>query len=537
MRAAALRCAGLVALWAAWPAGATPQDVLDDVLPNAVVDLRTHEGVKLVRGVWRYADAAVVAVPFRGPGPDLRASGAPNRTWDVVPQAGAADFDDSSWAVIEAPALEARRGNGKLSFNWYRIRVTLPERVGRLPTAGMTVAFEIVVDDAAEIWVDGKLPLVLGQSGGALVKGFNAPNRVVLTRDARPGERFQIAVMGVNGPLSKPPANFIWVRSAVLSFYEAARARVGREVPGTVRRHDAALDEIVPAGARFEKVAGGFVFTEGPVWTREGHLLFSSPNTNVVYRWSPEGVVQPFRVQAGYSGIDIGEYHQPGSNGLTLDREGRLTVCEHGNRRVVRVEKRGAVTVLADRYEGKRLNSPNDLVYRSDGSLYFTDPPFGLPKVFDDRRKELPFSGVFRVATDGKVQLLTTELSGPNGIAFSPDEKYLYVGNWDIQKKVVMRYPVQADGALGPGEVFHDMTAAPGEDAIDGLKVDARGHVYVAGPGGLWILSPKGKHLGTLVFPESPHNLAWGDADARTLYVTALTSVYRIRLNVPGVRP
>ena len=170
--------------------------------------------------------------------------------------------------------------------------------------------------------------------------------------------------------------------------------------------------------------------------------------------------------------MDIAEYGQPGSNGLTLDRDGRLTIDEHGNHRVTRLERNGQLTVLADRYEGKRLNSPNDLVYKSDGALYFTDPPFGLPKFFDDPRKELPFSGVFRVA-DGHVQLLTTDLTGPNGLAFSPDERFLYVDNWDVARKVIMRYPVQADGALGPGEVFFDLTVSePGEEAFDGLKVD-----------------------------------------------------------------
>jgi gluconolactonase len=239
-----------------------------------------------------------------------------------------------------------------------------------------------------------------------------------------------------------------------------------------------------------------------------------------------------FRTKSGYSGPDIGEYRQPGSNGLALDREGRVTINEHGNRRVSRLEKTGAVTVLADRFEGKRLNSPNDLVYRSDGSLYFTDPFFGLPKFADDPRKELPYSGVFRLA-NGTLELLSAELNGPNGIAFSPDERYLYVGNWDEKKKVVMRYDVREDGTLSRGTVFFDMTGAPGEDAIDGVKVDRDGNVYVSGPGGLWILSPTGKHLGTLVTPEHAHNMAWGD-DGRSLYLTARSTLYRIRLGVSG---
>jgi gluconolactonase len=174
------------------------------------------------------------------------------------------------------------------------------------------------------------------------------------------------------------------------------------------------------------------------------------------------------------------------------------------------------------------LNSPNDLVYRSDGTLYFTDPPFGLPGVFDDPAKELQFSGVFRVR-DGVVSLVTDELEGPNGIAFSPDERTLYVGNWDPQRKVVMRYDVDEAGEVSNGSVLYDMTDAPGEDAIDGIKVDVEGNLYVCGPGGIWLLSPDGEHLGTLRLPEAPHNLAWGDDDGRTLYVTAETSIYRIR--------
>jgi gluconolactonase len=423
-----------------------------------------------------------------------------------------------------------------LSFGWYRINVTIPEKVGALSTAGMTVVFEIVVDDYAEVWVDGSLPIALGQTGAQFIKGFNAPNRVVLTRDARPGQHIQLAVFGANGPLSDPPGNYVWVRSATLDFYKPGRIGRQAEIKADVRRVDPALDAIVPQGLTIEKLAGGFIFTEGPVWVPDGYLLFSDPNANTIYRWTPDGQVSVFRTKSGYAGVDVGEYGQPGSNGITLDPEGRITINEHGNRRVVRIEKNGVVTVLADRYDGKRLNSPNDLVYRSDGTLFFTDPPFGLPKAFDDARKELAFSGVYSLK-NGTLTLAAKDLTGPNGLAFSPDERYLYVANWDEKKKVVMRYRANLDGTLGDREVFFDMTSAPGEDALDGIKVDVQGNLYVSGPGGLWILSPEGKHLGTIVGPEHPHNLAWGDADGRTLYLTAQTGLYRVRLRIKGIRP
>ena len=500
-----------------------------DGRPDAIIDLRTKEGADLVRGQWRYADARLTEVDSQGPGPDLRPSGPAVRTLDVSPKAGRADIDDSGWQRIAATSLEARRTNGKLSFNWYRINVTVPARVGTFDPTGSTVIFEVVVDDYAEIWVDGKLPRPLGQTGGALVKGFNAPNRVVLTRNARPNQTIQLAVFGANGPLSDPPSNFVWIRSATLDFYKVSPPAIGDV---QVVRNDPAIDSIVPIDLKAERLAEGFLFTEGPVWVPEGYLLFSDPNANTIYRWSDNDGLSVFRTKSGYTGLDIGEYGQPGSNGLALDRDGRLTINEHGNHRVSRLEKTGALTVLADRFEGRRLNSPNDLVYKSDGSLYFTDPPFGLPKFANDPRKELTFSGVFRLSGE-KLQLVGKELSGPNGLAFSPDEKYLYVGNWDEKKKVVMRYDVNTDGSLSNGRVFFDMTSAPGEDALDGVKVDQRGNIYVSGPGGLWILSPAGKHLGTIVTPEHPHNFAWGD-DGRSLYLTARSTLYRIRLKVAG---
>lgn len=505
------------------------------VLPDAVVDLRTPTGAMRVNAEWRYSDTQIQQVEHRSVGADLKATGPKNHTFDFTPDASAPDFDDSKWEVIPADSLEKRRGNGRLSLNWYRINVTIPEKVGGFDARGSTVVFEIVVDDYAEVWVNGKAPFALGQNGGSVAAGWNAPNRVVLTRDAKPGDKFQIAVLGINGPLSTHPDTYIWVRSATLDFFSPYKLNRLREAKLEVERKSEALDEIVPQWTKLFQLADGFTFTEGPVWVNDGdgYLLFSDPNNNLIYRLSKDGDVQIYMTKSGYAGEDIGEYGQPGSNGLTLDDQGRLTICQHGNRRVVRIEKNGITTVLADRFEGKRLNSPNDLVYRSDGTLFFTDPPFGLLKAHKDSRRELPHSGVYSVK-DGKVQLVSKDFAGPNGLAFSPDEQFLYVGNWDDTNKVVKRYPVNSDGSLGEGDVFFDMTDAPGDDAIDGIKVDQRGNVYVSGPGGLWILDGHGRHLGTLRGLEHPHNMAWGGADGRTLFLAAQTGIYSLRLGISG---
>jgi gluconolactonase len=514
--------------------------------PAASVDLATAEGVRLVRGEWRYSDTKIVETEFRAPGADGQPSGVPAKTYDYAPHAGGADFDDSEWERIAPGDLSKRRGAGRLSFNWYRIKLTVPERVGDFDPTGSTAVFETSLDDYAEVWVDGELVRALGQQGGSVVSGWNAPNRLVVGRDVRPGQQIQLAVFGINGPLSNPPTNFIWVRYARLEFYAGARGPVAvapSEVNVEVVRKDPAIDKIVGLNPKVFKLAEGFKFTEGPVWVRDGgYLLFSDPNGNTIYKFQPRGgetgELSVFSSPSGYAGADVAEYGQPGSNGLTLDPQGRLTINQHGNRRVVRIEKGGGETVLADRFEGKRLNSPNDLVYRSDGTLFFTDPPFGLPKFFDDPRKELPFSGVYSLHK-GRLQLVSRDFTGPNGIALSPDEKYLYVGNWDVKRVAVMRYEVRPDGMLANGRLFFDMTPALDreQNAIDGIKVDREGNLYVSGPGGLWIISPAGKHLGTIITPRHVHNMAWGNGDGRTLYLCARSGLYRMRLNVPGVLP
>ena len=514
--------------------------------PEASVDLATADGVKIVRGEWRYSDTKIVETEFRAPGADGQPSDVPSKTYDYTPHAGGAGFDDAKWDVVAPADLSKRRGAGRLSFNWYRIRLTVPERVGDFDTTGSTVVFETALDDYAEVWVDGELVRSQGQQGGSVVSGWNAPNRLVGGRDVRPGQQIQLAVFGANGPLSATPTNYIWIRYARLEFYAGARGPLAitpSEVNVEVVRNDAAVDRIVGLNPKVFKLAEGFKFTEGPVWVREGgYLLFSDPNANTIYKYEPAGnepgKLSVFRSPSGYAGADVSEYGQPGSNGLTLDARGRLTINQHGNRRVIRLEKDGRETVLADKFEGKRLNSPNDLVYAADGTLFFTDPPFGLPKFGDDPRKELSFSGVYSLHK-GKLRLVSKDFNGPNGVALSPDEKYLYVGDWDTKRVVVMRYEVTPDGALADGRVFFDMTPALDreQNAIDGIKVDREGNLYVSGPGGLWLISPSGKHLGTIITPRHVHNMAWGDEDGKTLYLCARSGLYRVRLNVAGVRP
>lgn len=514
--------------------------------PDAIVDLKTNEGVAFVKAQWRYSNAEIIDKDFRAPGTSrgdnlaLYPTGQSIRTHDIFPKAGAKDFDDRQWEKLDATSLEMRRGTGLLSFSWYRITVTLPEKLGGFSVDGSTVVFEIVMDDYAEIVVDGQLRKYTGHAGGNVARGWNARNRVILTNNAKPGQRIQIAILGINGPIADLPENYIWVRSATLDFYRSFPKNAEWQNVGEIVKVDDDLDKIIAPGTKLEKLATGFEFTEGPAWSPEGFLVYSDPNTNVIYAYKPEnGNVEIYRTKSGYAGVNIGEYHQPGSNGLTFDNEGRLTVCQHGERRVIRIEKKGPVTVLADNYQGKRLNSPNDLVYRSDGVLFFTDPPYGLPMAFNDPRKQTPFSGVYAVI-DNQVKLLSTDLKGPNGIAFSPDEKHLYVSNWDITNihntKVIMRYDVAIDGSLSNGTVFFDMNKTDGEDALDGLKVDRDGNVFCSGPDGIWVISGSGKYLGRIRTPEHAANMAWGE-DGHTMFITASTGLYKIRLVTTGKLP
>jgi gluconolactonase len=300
----------------------------------------------------------------------------------------------------------------------------------------------------------------------------------------------------------------------------------------SIVRLDPALDALIPRDAAVEKLAGGFTFIEGPVWRPNGVLWFSDVVGNVVRQWSPDGKVIEILRPGGYDGHSLPAGGFNGPNGSTRSTDGSVVLCQHGNRRIVRIDSKMNITTVVDNFEGRRLNAPNDLVYRSDGSLYFTDPPYGLPKGDDDPAKELPFNGVFKLS-NGKLHVVVKDMTRPNGLAFSPDEKMLYVANSDEHYRMWMRFDVNADGTLRNGRVFADVTAEREDGLPDGMKIDSLGNIWATGPGGLWVFTPDGKHLGTIKLPEQPANCAWGE-DGKTLFVTAVTGLYRVRTSVPG---
>ncbi len=308
---------------------------------------------------------------------------------------------------------------------------------------------------------------------------------------------------------------------------------------GTVVKANPGLDTIVPADYTIEKLAGGFIFIEGPAWVRgwpgSPFLLFSDVRGNATYKWDlASGQTSDFK-KPNFEG----EYEDGrgiGSNGITMDKDGNVLIAEHGNRRIAKVTKSGEWSTLVDNWEGKKLNSPNDMTWHSNGWLYFTDPPYGLAKQDDDPDKEIPFNGIFRLSPDGKTVEKLGEQTRPNGIGFSPDEKTLYVANSDPNQKVWFAYPVEDDGTLGERRVFANVTSETAEGVPDGLKLDTAGNLYGTGPGGVWIFSPDGAHLGTLQPDEVPANVGWGN-DGKTLYMTARTGLYRMNLLASGKLP
>jgi gluconolactonase len=305
---------------------------------------------------------------------------------------------------------------------------------------------------------------------------------------------------------------------------------------GTIERRDKRLDEIISPDAEIQVIADGFEWAEGPLWLPEQNkLLFSDIPPNKIYEWSESGGLQVFLTPSGYT-QDQPRGGEVGSNGLILDKQGRLVLCQHGDRRMARLDAplnqpKPTYVTLTDNYQGQRLNSPNDAVYKSNGDLYFTDPPYGLEKNIDDPAKELPFQGVYRLTPDGTLHLLTKDLSRPNGLAFSPDEKTLYVANSDPGRAIWMAYTVQPDGNITDGRVFYDATPLTKTERglPDGLKVNRAGYIFATGPGGIFIFDPQAKHLGTIRPGEITSNCAF-NTDESILYLTADDYLMRVKI-------
>jgi len=314
----------------------------------------------------------------------------------------------------------------------------------------------------------------------------------------------------------------------------------GTRTVGSIERKSPGLDDLVSRDAKLKVIASGFDWSEGPVWVAKGkYLLFSDIPPNKIHKWKEGKGLSLYLKPSGYTGSKkrAGEV---GSNGLLVDKQGRLVLCQHGDRRIARMEAlmsepKARYATLASHYEGKRFNSPNDAVFHSNGDLYFTDPPYGLEKRMEDPAKKIEFQGVYRLSRDGRVTLLTKELSRPNGIAFSPDEKTLYVANSDPKRAIWMAYNVRKDGQLGNGRLFYDVTEWVGKrkGLPDGMKVDQAGNLFATGPGGVWVFDSKGRHLGTLLTGQATSNCAFGD-NGSTLYITADMHILRIRLKTKG---
>lgn len=317
---------------------------------------------------------------------------------------------------------------------------------------------------------------------------------------------------------------------------------------GSIERLDPDFDKLVPPEAQLEVIGEGFNWSEGPAWVpvgKRGFLVFSDVPENVIYKWAAGEGVSVYLDRSGFPSPEERPGHsgadERGSNGLMVDPKGRLVICQHGLRQVAWMdapltEPKTRFVTIANLYKGKRFNSPNDLVFHKNGDLYFTDPPYGLPQKEKDPTRELDFFGVFRVSTDGKVTLVTRELARPNGIAFSPDYKTLYVANSEPARRVIMAYSLKDDGILGPGRVFFDSSSQPADRQgnPDGMCVDKAGNVFATGPGGVLVLSPEGKHLGTLLTGVPTGNCAFGD-DGRTLFITADMNLLRVRLTTTGM--
>jgi gluconolactonase len=331
--------------------------------------------------------------------------------------------------------------------------------------------------------------------------------------------------------------NFLLIFCLLATGFCPVRAQKNFPTMGKIIYEDASFEKLLPKDSKIEVLASGFDWAEGPVWHKEGkYLLFSDVPKNTVYKWEEKNGLSVFLQPSGYTGL--GAYSdERGSNGLIIDNKGRLISCEHGDRRISALQLSGGGKVtLSDNFEGKRLNSPNDVVQHNNGSYYFTDPPYGLLKKQDDPTRELKQLGVYRITADGKTTMQIEDLTRPNGLAFSPDGKTLYVAQSDPEKAIWMSYPVDNNGNIGKGKLLYDATAMVKAGQLglpDGLKVDTNGNIWSSGPGGLLILSPAGKLLGRIEMGELTSNCAWGD-DGSTLYLTVDGYICRIKTGTKG---
>jgi gluconolactonase len=298
---------------------------------------------------------------------------------------------------------------------------------------------------------------------------------------------------------------------------------------------DPALDALIAPGTKVEKLAEGFTWSEGPTWYQSS-VVFSDVPENIVYQWKPGATKAEVFIKPSGMTVPTPGFKEQGSNGLTVDAKGNLVLCQHGDRRISRWVG-GKFEPIVTSYESKRFNSPNDLAFRKNGDLYFTDPPYGLEGLNKSPIKELTWNGVYRVDPEGNVTVLTKELTFPNGIAFSPDEKILYLAVSDPQHTNIMAFDVQADGTIANGREFFDaepLRKKGLKGACDGMKVDARGNLFATGPGGVLIISPTGKHLGTVLTNQATGNCCWGGADGSELYITADMYLARVKTTTKG---
>ncbi len=304
---------------------------------------------------------------------------------------------------------------------------------------------------------------------------------------------------------------------------------------GKIERSTDAFNQLVGQDAQIEILASGFTWTEGPCWIggEDGHLLFSDIPRNTIFKWTQDGKISEFMSPSGYTGVT---YYglEPGSNGLFLDKQGRLCMCEHGDRRVSVLTEQGGKQTIADSHNGNRLNSPNDGALKSNGDIYFTDPPYGLPERFTDPRREISYCGVYRVSTTGEVTLLTKEIERPNGIAFSPDEKTLYIAQSNPEQANWTAFPVNADGTLGAGKELHNATDRVGKEPglPDGMTTDSQGNLWASGPGGIYVFNPRGDLLGRLVTGERNSNCTFGPGGY--LYMTVDNYLCRLKTMASG---